>query len=326
MDSSEIEKRRRAYEHEDRVYDLQPSEAEKRELLHELQDGVWKFVKERAWWISVLVAIGVPVLIYTVVERIVDQRAATPLKAVEKNLTQAELLAERAKKAASDATGAADQATSQVSSLTKGLEDLQQKAAGVEKQFGLVTERINAEGKNAALRSSQDFKAVQERIASLEALVKKIGDENDATRKATAEYAKKVSVLESQIERNQKRFAENSQYTVLISFVPEQKAIAQEVQNVLANIGFKASTTESSTERKSNYLLYLARDETKAQEILELIKPILKDVRSAKIPTTKLESEVQTKTGQFKLPDVLFGPRGGWVSAISPSFFLQLGS
>jgi hypothetical protein len=199
MDSSEIEKRRQAYEREDRVYDLQPSEAEKRELLHELQDGVWKFVKERAWWTAVIFGVfgvfGVPLLIYTLVERTVDRVAVVPLKAVEKNLTQAELLAERAKKAASDAAAAAAEVNAQV-------EDLKGKATGVEKRFGLVTEQINAEAKNAALRSTQDFKASQERISRLEALVKKIGDENEATRKATADYAKQVTVLEAQIEKN----------------------------------------------------------------------------------------------------------------------------
>ena len=81
--------------------------------------------------------------------------------------------------------------------MTAQVEDLKGKATGVEKQFGLVKEQISAEGKNAALRSGQDFKAIQERISGLEALVKKIGDENDATRKATADYAKQVAVLES---------------------------------------------------------------------------------------------------------------------------------
>src|SRR5262249_49238779 len=211
-----------------------------------------------------------------------------------------------------------------VSLLTKGLEDLKTQATGVEKQFGLVTERINAEGKNAALRSSQDFKAVQERISSLEALVKKIGDENEATRKATADYAKKVSTLESQIERNQKRFAENSQYTVWIRFEPEQKTLAQEAQNVLANVGFKATLTELKTETaeasagdraKDNSLGYFAQDETKAQEILALIKPIIKDVRSV-----KLSSSPTTFPFKSKIPLEILGWGHG------NSFFLNLRS
>jgi hypothetical protein len=268
MDSSKIEKRRQAYELEDRVNDLEPSEVEKRKLLYELDDQLLALFKRRFWIVLILGSIGVLGAIYGLVKLAVDQVATGPLKEIEKNLTQAELLATRAKTAAATTSDAADQVTAKVSVLKQGLQDLEKQAAGVDQQFRYVKDQITAEGKNAALRSTQDFKAVQERISSLEALVKKIGDENDATRKATADYAKKVAVLESQIERNQKRFAENSQYTVWISFVSEKKALAQEVQNLLASVGFKAPLTELSAkgadETKGASLAYLAQDETKA--------------------------------------------------------------
>jgi hypothetical protein len=47
MDSSEIEKNRQAYEREDRVPDLQPSEAEKRELLYKLENELVERFKKR---------------------------------------------------------------------------------------------------------------------------------------------------------------------------------------------------------------------------------------------------------------------------------------
>jgi hypothetical protein len=289
MDSPEIEKHTPAYEREDRV-DLPPSEVEKRKLLYELDDELRKLFKRRFWIITIIVAIagvvGVPWAISTFVQRTVEQVAGVPLKAIEKNMMQAELLTDRAKKDASDAMGAAAEAKSQVEAL-KG------KAAGVEKEFGLVTERINAEAKNAALRSTQDFKANQDRIARLETLVKQIGDENEATRKAYADYKKEIDRITAETDRNQKRFAENSQYSVLINYYSsEQRPLAQQVQNVLANVGFKAAllplfssavpgATDPATGEpwKGNSLTYSPESEMKAQEILPLIKPIIKDVR-----------------------------------------------
>jgi hypothetical protein len=295
MDSSEIEKRRQAYEREDRVYDLQPSEVEKRKLLYELEDELRKLIRRHAWWIFILGSTVVLGAIYTSVKIVVDQVAATPLKEIQKNYAQAELMAERAKKGASDAMDAAGQANAQV-------EDLKGKATGVEKRFGLVTEQINAEAKNAAARSNLDFKATQERISRLEALVKKIGDENEATRKAYADYKKQIDEITAETARNQKRFAENSQYTVAIFFFPDQRPLAQKVQNVLANVGFKATlaagpppgvlgSTDPATgeQSKGNTLRYSPDNEMKAQEISALIKPIIKDVRllaePPKIPT-----------------------------------------
>src|SRR4030095_4229676 len=134
---------------------------------------------------------------------------------------------------------------------------------------------------------------------------------------------KKVAVLESQIDKNQKRFAENSQYTAWISFAPEQKALAQEVQNVLANVGFKASLTALSTERaekkKGNSLYYWASEEAKAQEILALVKPMIKDVQSVKVP----ESGRPTKTTSV-LPGILGGVTGFYLAG--SGFYLELGS
>jgi hypothetical protein len=293
MDSSEIEKRRRAYEREDRVYDLQPSEAEKRELLYETEEKLWKLIKNKLWWSTVIVGVfgvlgvlggvlGVPLLIHTLVERAVERVAATPLNETKKEYAQAHLMAELAKKGASDAMDAAGQAKTQVQDLTS-------RAAGVEERYGLLTERINAEWKNATLRSTDQFKAAQERISRLEALVKKIGAENEDSRKAYADYKKQIDEITAETAKSQQRFAENSQYTVLISYSSEQRPLAQKVQSALANKGFKAqllplgapgpidpATGELST---GNSLTYSPESEMKAQEILTLIKSFIKDVR-----------------------------------------------
>jgi hypothetical protein len=329
--SSEIEKRRRLYELEDRVSDVQPSEVEKLKLLYETEEKLLGRFKHRFWIILILGSLGVVGAIYALVERTVNQVATGPLKEIEKKLTESNLLSEKAKAAATTAAGSADQVNAQLSLRQKDVEDLQEKAKVVEKQFGVVMDRINAEARNAATRSTQDFKAAQERISNLEGLVKKIGDENEATRKATADYAKKVALLEGQIEKNQKRFAENSKYTVWISFVPEQKALAQQVQNVLANVGFKASVRESSTVGKGNSLVYWSQEETKARDILDLVKPIIKDVQPTRLADMETKTDIwkwrppdkQTKTGlpgYFSFLDDVVG--GGYRSA----FLLQLGS
>src|SRR5262249_1186017 len=191
MDSPEIEKST-VYECEDRVYDPQPSEVEKRELLYETHAKLLKLFKQQFWWVFILAASIVGGLIYSIAYTVVDRFAAVPLKAVEKNLAQAELLAERVKAAQAAAEAGADQVKAQLSLRQKDAQHLQEKFTGVDKQFDFFTERMNAEWKNAALRSTQDFKANQERISRLEALVKKMGDENEANQKAYADYKKQI--------------------------------------------------------------------------------------------------------------------------------------
>jgi predicted phage tail protein len=247
-----------------------------------------------------LAALGVLGAIYPIVQAVVERVAATPLKEIEKKYAQAELLADRAKKAASDAAGAADQATTQaaqattqVSSLTKGVQDLRDRATGVEKQFGLVGDQI-AEANNTAARRQTDFKATQDRLAKLEALVKNIGAENEASRNAYAEYKKEIDKVTAETARQQKRFAENSQYAVIIASSPEQRPLAEKVQNELAVMGFKASLMGLPTTAPpaglpgpswgpstdpGNTLTYPPDSEMKAQEILAVIKHIIKDVR-----------------------------------------------
>jgi hypothetical protein len=288
MDSSESEKRRQTYEREDRVPDLQPSEVEKRTLLYELEDELRKLIRRRFW---IFLFFGA-VVGYGAIKLVVEQVAATPLKEIQKEYAQAQLMAELAKKGASDAMDAAGQVNAQLSLRQKDVDDLQQKAKVVEKQFGLVTEQINAAAKNAEVRSGQDFQANQERISRLEALVKKIGQENEASRKAYADYKEQIDKITAETARQQKRFAENSRYTVVISSSPEQRPLAEKVQNELAIVGFKASlipvpppgvpaSTDPATGEpwKGNHLTYSPESEMKAQEILALIKPIVKDVR-----------------------------------------------
>src|SRR5215831_14199963 len=133
MDSSEIEKRTRAYELEDRVPDLQPSEAEKRELLHETEEKLLKLFKRRFWWAFF---IGVAA-IWGAIKVVVD----VPLKDVEKKLAQAEFAADRAKTDAATAEGALAQMNAQLSLRQKDVQDLQEKVKDIEKRFGLATEQ-----------------------------------------------------------------------------------------------------------------------------------------------------------------------------------------
>lgn len=132
------------------------------------------------------------------------------------------------------------------------------------------------------MRSPRDFDAVQIRIAALEVLVK-IGEDNAATRKATAEYAKQIATLESKVEQEQKRFSENSAYTVSISF-NQKKAIATGLQGRLTALGFRAFAQELPLLGRGNVLTYTEEGEAKAQEVLTLIKPIVKDVQAKKTP------------------------------------------
>jgi hypothetical protein len=247
---------------------MDEEEIKKRDLLYEMEDKLWALLRRRAWIVGILGLAGIWAVVQYAVRSVADQ----PLQSLQKQLTQAEILAERAKGSATAAANAADQVSAQVGALTETLQALSNQARVVE-------ERIKAGEKNAALRSDRDSKAFQERIDALEALVKRIGAENEASKKATSDYARKVADLERRIEAEQKRFAENSAYTVLISFGPGKKALANEVQSQLARMGFKAVLNEMPSElSKGNILTYDAQVEKKADEISGIVKPILKDI------------------------------------------------
>jgi hypothetical protein len=292
---------------------MDADEVEKRKLLYEMEDELWNLIKRRAWVVVVLGSVIGFAGIWGMVQFVVSHVAEQPLRALEKNLAQAELLAERAKNAAVAASGSADKVTAEVSSLTAGIQGLKDEAKGVEGQFRLVIERINAEAKSAAIRSDKDFAAAQQRISALEALVKKIGEENEATRKATVDYAKKIAALEAQIEQEQKRFAENSLYSITIRFGPEKRGLAQQVQSRLSALGFKAPISElperMPVERKGNVLQYSSQSEKKVQEVVALIRPLVKDVEVIKFDLAsfgKLPLTIYTLGGFYSNSMFLF--------------------
>src|SRR5262249_15783078 len=271
----------------------EPSDVEKRKLLYELEDELWKLIKNRAWIVGVFGLTGIVGLVTLTVKQLAD----SPLQEIQKKLVEANLLAERAKASATDANGASEQVRTQFGSLTASLQGLKDQAKGVEDQFRLVLERINAEAKTAAARREKDSSAIQQRISALEDLVKKIGEENEATRKATADYAKKVGSVEAQIEQEQKRFAENSQYTVRIQFAPAQKGLAQQLQARLSGAGFKVPIIDMPVSKlpsiklpsdpsikSENVLLYTPQSENKAQEVLALLKPFITGIQARKAP------------------------------------------
>lgn len=265
---------------------MDADEIKKRRLLYEVEDELWKLLKRRAWLVGIIGVGGIWALVSFTVRQVADR----PLQELQKQLLQADVQADNAKRAAAAASTAADQVTTQLTSLQASIQSLKDQAKGVEDQFRLVSQRINADAKNAALRSEKDFSAAQQRIAALEALVKQIGEDNEVTRRATADYAKKVATLENRIEREQKRFAENSAYTVWISFIPDKKSLALDIQGRLASAGFKAPLTEISFKTvfleasKGTTLTYLAASEAKAQEVLAVVRSILKDVQTKKLP------------------------------------------
>ncbi len=215
-------------------------EVEKRTVLYEMEDELWRLIKRRgAIFALAFATIGMGG-IWAAVHITVQQVADRPLNELQKQLVLAEVQAEGAKSAAAASRTAADQVASSLQLLQSSIEGLGEQAKAVKAEFVLVREQINAASENASRRSQQDFNAVQQRIGALEALVKRIGEENEATRKATADYAKQVAALEVKVEKEQKRFAENSEYTVSIFFDASKKALATEIQSRLAALGFRA--------------------------------------------------------------------------------------
>jgi hypothetical protein len=148
----------------------------KRKILYELEDEIWALLKRKAWIAVFVVGIVGIGGIWATVHYTVQQVADGPLRDLQKQLVHAEIQADAAKRANATASNAAEQVRSNLDALQGSLRSLGEQAKGVEVKFTLVSQQIDASSKNAALRSQRDFNAVQERIAALEVLVKKIGE------------------------------------------------------------------------------------------------------------------------------------------------------
>lgn len=154
----------------------------------------------------------------------------------------------------------------------------------------LVMGQIDAAAPNASMRSDKDFTAMQTRISSLETLVKKIGEENEATRSATAAYEKRLAGIQAQMEKEQRRFVENSGYSVTISFPPQKRDLAGQIQARLAASGFRASLSPIDERHitariaaSQNTMWFSEEIEGKAPEVLALlIRPLLKEITTVK--------------------------------------------
>ena len=283
---------------------MDEQEVQKRALIYEVEDEVWKLIKRRAWVVVVLVAFLGVGGIWANVQYTVRQVADGPLRELQRQLVLVEVQADAAKRANAAATAAADQVSRNVSSLQANLQQLDDRAKAVADQFSIVSQQIDAASKNAALRSQRDFNAAQERITALEMLVKQIGEENAATRKATADYARQVAALKADVEKEQKRFAENSAYTVLIHASPDKRNLATEIQTRLASAGFRAALTETTGKLERNSLVYSEKSEAKAKEVLSLLKPVLRTLEITKIPDLagRFPTTVKDLKGYSSLP------------------------
>jgi len=296
---------------------MDDEEIKKRRLLYEVEDELWRLIKRRAWIVVVFLAlVGVGGL-WAAVHVTVRQVADGPLKDLQRQLIQAELQAESARKANAEATTAANQARADLTSLQGTIQALRNEAKSVEDKFGLVSQQIDAAAKNAALRSQRDFNAVQERISALETLVKRIGDENAATRQAAAEYAKQIAALENKFDREQKRFAENSAYSISIFAVSEKRVLAQEIQRRLASVGFRVTLSELPLKVDKTTLTYHEKNEAKAKEILSMLGTSLKDVQLIGISSKKPLAEAP------KLSTLDLFKSDGW-SSLSGLNIMQL--
>lgn len=278
-------------------------EVRKRDLLYGMEDELWKLIKRRVITAGILVVVIAAGGLWVAVELVVQRVAETPLRDFQKEVIRAEVQADAAKRASDGAKASAEQLSAGLETLNKTLQALNEQARAVGQQFAQQQQEIDAASRNAALRSQRDFNIIQQRIRELETLVRKIGDENDATRKATVEYAKQVAALETKIEKEQKRFAENSEFTLSIAYDPSKKALATEAQNRLTIAGFRVTVRESKTLAgiKGNSLLYQTQSEAKAQDVVALMKPLIKDLQVRKVPSDPNVGFPEYKSGTERI-------------------------
>jgi hypothetical protein len=278
---------------------MDTKEAETLIAAHQLEDVFWGLVKRRFVITGLAVLVIGAGVVLVAVETVVQRAVETPLRELQKEVIRAEVQADAAKRANEAAATSSEQVTAAATALNTTLKALAERANAIDIQFNRVTEQINATSENASLRSQRDFNALQNRIAGLEVLVKKIGEENAATRKAAAEYASQVATLGAKVEREQKRFAENSAYTVSVFFDPSRRAIATELQGRLTALGFRAPILEvpGIAVKGKNLLTYHGESEAKAQEVLGLVKPLVKDLQLTKAPEIVSKSTTPYKSG-----------------------------
>jgi hypothetical protein len=295
-----------------------PITPQQRAALFELEDEFWGLVRRR------IVVTGLVALIigagggWAVIELVVQRNVETPLRDLQKELVRAEMQAQGARSASETARASAEQVTSTANALKDTLQDLGQQASSVEERYKAVRAEIDAASQTERRRSQQDSVAIQQRITALEALVRRLADDNVASRNATADYQRKITELEQKVEGEKKRFADNSGYTVSIVFDPSRKNLATEVQARLAVLGFRAPLHEQPANAvKGNTLTYQPSSEAKAQEVISALKPLVKDIQEKKmaeyLPYKKESSSSKIDfKGAGVLPLMLFAwdPKG----------------
>jgi hypothetical protein len=299
------------------LYDL-----EKLRILRDMEDELWALAKRRGWMVLLIVGLVGIGGVWALVNQLVARAIERPIEESRARIIDMQVQTELTKRAGAAAGSVADQASGQLKVLTTAIEGLQRQADGVNTQFKLVTGQIDAATRNAAIRSTNDFKALQDRIAGLEKLVKTIAEDSQASKRAALEYEKKLAALQSQIENEQRRFAENSKYVVTVSYVKPKRDIASQVQARLSALGFRVSVVSDdfypfsgfskTTKPSQTTLTYPPDTESKAQEITEAIKPLVGEIRQVKASVknaTSANIEASSPTGTW-MGDFPYSPIG----------------
>jgi len=247
------------------------------DLLHRLETSLVKRILRRFW----IGAIIVPFLGYFGIKEIVRSVTDSEIRAAQRAAVVAE-------EAAKKATAVTEEAVKQTENYSKTVGVLQNEAKKVDAQFLEVKQRLDSESANLRAASEKTARDLVTRVARLEELVVRIAQESQASRQALETYKRDLDKLKLAAEAEQRRFAANSQYSVILYFLERTKDLAQKAQEKLAQEGFRTSITDLNQWQKIslvfatmrttaptvNTITYSAGATAKATEIKGLLAPI----------------------------------------------------
>jgi hypothetical protein len=206
--------------------------------------------------------------------------------ATDTEIRAAQKAANLAEEKGNRAGSAAEEAKRIIDGYGRTMGALQSDAARVQTQFLEMKQRLDAESANAKARADKGLKEATARLSRLEELVAKVSQDSQASRQAITSYKADLERIQTAAEAERKRFAENSEYSVVVAYTDKNRSAAEAATVMLTKAGFKASKLRLPVDKKelvpwflipeANLIVHTADAATKAAEVRGLIAPLVK--------------------------------------------------
>jgi len=297
------------------------------DLLQEVQRELTSWAKTRLWWIAAIAVIGGYLGFTVLVKEVIREFAG---KAVQEAVEASILARDSAQKA----KVVTDQGTKQAETYATTVAALQEKANGVDAQFVVIRQRLQAESTNLKANAEREVKEITTRLARLEKLVTGLATQPQIAQTAVTNYQKDVAEIKAAAFADGKRFAENAKYFVIVYYNEKTSAVSTKVLEKLREAGFKVTSSskvlvftsypsalltpeailsykpsENLLRQKEitvNTIIYDFGAEAKAKEIADLIRPLAR-VTQIRSWTLGDPSELSSRSSSPTLTSPVWG-------------------